>query len=373
MKPILLLTGCLFILTPMAAQEPNDDLHAMPEYMSNGYRREIRIPDIPGFITLKCDLHTHTVFSDGNVWPTVRVDEAWIEGLDAVAITDHIEYRPKGKVVHGDLNESYEIARKRADEIGFLLIKGTEITRKKPDGHMNALFIRDANRLDTTRVADALEEAHKQGAVIMLNHPGWPDGKSDMDTLHIRLMKEGKIQLVEVFNSRSFYPKVVDWLDTYNIAPAASSDIHDLIGHRHIPGETFRPMTLVFAEERSLDGIKEALENKRTVAFFNQHLAGNGKYLKALFDACITARLVAKDEKKKNYTFELSNNSDIRFFLKSEKGTYIDLRPNSTCRMSVGLGNIEAVYTVENAYTGMHRPLKTTLPLKEIVSVRSNE
>ena len=30
----------------------------------------INIPDIPGHITLKCDFHTHTVFSDGNVWPT---------------------------------------------------------------------------------------------------------------------------------------------------------------------------------------------------------------------------------------------------------------------------------------------------------------
>ena len=364
MKKILFLASCLLCIPPLAAQEPNDDIHVMPEYMSNGYRQKINIPDLRNFITLKCDLHTHTVFSDGNVWPTVRVDEAWIEGLDAVAITDHIEYRPKGKTVLGDLNESYEIAKKRADEIGFLLIKGAEITRKKPDGHMNALFIKDANRLDTTRVADALEEAHRQGAVIMLNHPGWPDGKSNMDTLHIRLMKEGKIQLVEVFNSRSFYPKVVDWLDTYHIAPAASSDIHDLVGHRHITGQTFRPMTLVFAKERSLDGIREALENKRTVAFFNQHLAGSEKYLKALFDACITARMVTKDDKKKKYTFELSNNSDIRFLLKSEKGTYIDLRPNSICRMSAGYDNTDAVYTVENAYTGMHRPLRTTLPLK---------
>ena len=27
----------------------------------------------------------HTVFSDGTVWPTVRVTEAWEEGLDAMA------------------------------------------------------------------------------------------------------------------------------------------------------------------------------------------------------------------------------------------------------------------------------------------------
>lgn len=38
------------------------------------FRKEILIPDIAGYLTLKCDFHMHTVFSDGNVWPTVRVD-----------------------------------------------------------------------------------------------------------------------------------------------------------------------------------------------------------------------------------------------------------------------------------------------------------
>ena len=44
-------------------------------------RVEINIPDIPGYRTLKCDFLMHTVFSDGDVWPTVRVQEAWAEGL----------------------------------------------------------------------------------------------------------------------------------------------------------------------------------------------------------------------------------------------------------------------------------------------------
>jgi len=56
-------------------------------------RKIIYIPDIPGYTTLKCDFHMHTVFSDGTVWPSVRVEEAWLDGLDAISITDHIEYR----------------------------------------------------------------------------------------------------------------------------------------------------------------------------------------------------------------------------------------------------------------------------------------
>lgn len=57
-------------------------------------RNEIRVPDPEGYRTLKCDFHIHTVFSDGLVWPTVRVDEAYREGLDAIALTEHLEYRP---------------------------------------------------------------------------------------------------------------------------------------------------------------------------------------------------------------------------------------------------------------------------------------
>ncbi|MGD8499689.1 MAG: hypothetical protein PVJ86_03535, partial [Phycisphaerales bacterium] len=61
-------------------------------FAAGDVRHEINFPDILNYKTLKCDLHMHTVFSDGSVWPTVRVDEAWREGLDAISITDHIEY-----------------------------------------------------------------------------------------------------------------------------------------------------------------------------------------------------------------------------------------------------------------------------------------
>ncbi|NSW95228.1 MAG: histidinol-phosphatase, partial [Bacteroidales bacterium] len=39
-------------------------------------RKTVNLPDLPGYVTLKCDFHLHTVFSDGNVWPTIRVGEA---------------------------------------------------------------------------------------------------------------------------------------------------------------------------------------------------------------------------------------------------------------------------------------------------------
>ena len=36
----------------------------------------------------------HSVFSDGSVWPDIRVQEAIRDGLDVIATTEHIEYQP---------------------------------------------------------------------------------------------------------------------------------------------------------------------------------------------------------------------------------------------------------------------------------------
>jgi hypothetical protein len=109
-----------------------------PQMQKTSARKEIRIPNILGYQTLKCDFHMHTIFSDGVVWPTVRVTEAWEEGLDAIAITDHIEKNPSKKYVTGDHNASYEMAIDEANEKNILLIRAGEVTRKMPPGHLNA-------------------------------------------------------------------------------------------------------------------------------------------------------------------------------------------------------------------------------------------
>ena len=88
---------------------------------------KINFPDILGYKTLKCDLHMHTVFSDGAVWPTVRVDEAVREGLDVIAISDHIEYQPHKEDVPTNHNRPYALALPRAKEKGILLVKAAQI------------------------------------------------------------------------------------------------------------------------------------------------------------------------------------------------------------------------------------------------------
>ncbi|MEM1319198.1 MAG: PHP domain-containing protein [Bacteroidota bacterium] len=157
--------------------------------------RKIQFPDIEGYKTLKCDLHIHTVFSDGYVWPSIRVEEAVRDGLDAISLTEHIEYQPwKANISHPDRNRSYEIAKKAAKPHGLVVIHGAEITRNMPPGHANALFITDANELMVKDSVEAYRRARKQGAFIFWNHPNWirqqKSGLPALSPLHQKLIRE---------------------------------------------------------------------------------------------------------------------------------------------------------------------------------------
>ena len=79
-----------------------------------GQRKIVNLPDLPGYVTLKCDFHLHTVFSDGSVWPLFRVGEAYRDGLDAIAITDHLEYTPGKAFIPVNHNAAWEISKNTA-------------------------------------------------------------------------------------------------------------------------------------------------------------------------------------------------------------------------------------------------------------------
>ena len=82
--------------------------------------RKIEFPDIPGYQTLKCDFHIHSVFSDGSVWPDIRVQEALRDGLDAISLTERLEYPPHGEdLPHPDRNRSSTLPNKRPRHMSF--------------------------------------------------------------------------------------------------------------------------------------------------------------------------------------------------------------------------------------------------------------
>ncbi|MFO7999906.1 MAG: hypothetical protein R6U46_01585 [Marinilabilia sp.] len=325
-------------------------------------RTTIQMPDIPGYKTLKCDFHTHTVFSDGLVWPTVRITEAWEEGLDAIAITDHIEYLPHEDYVQGDYNASYKIARPLAEKNDLILIRGGEITREMPPGHLNGLFLDDVNALDTEKPEDALQAVVDQGGFVLWNHPGWkaqqPDTCEWME-MHQELFEEGLIHGIEVFNSTQWYPVAIDWCLEKDLAMIGNTDIHDLTAHAYDLENGHRPMTLVFAEERSEEAIRDAMFEKRTVAWFGDKMIGREDMLKKLFKASVEFMDTNRSEENDN-VLRIKNTADIPFRL-SDKESFEAIIPalgETYLTLPEGKDN----FYVTNLYVGTEKVLKTEFP-----------
>ena len=309
------------------AQIRNEYVWKYPENDAFYSRMELRLPDIDGYMTLTGDFHIHTVFSDGKVWPDVRVNEAWRDGLDVIAITDHIEYRPHGKKIEGDLNESFRIAEKRGRQLGILVVPGCEITRKKPVGHINALFVEDVNKMKADDPEDAMDEARRQNAIVMLNHPGWPDDHFEVSEILRKWLNDGRFSAVEIYTWLESYPCAIDFAASENLAVMSDSDIHQPIADRYGVGRGLRPMTLLFCKDHTLAGVREAIEGSRTLAYFNRKLVGRYELLLSFVRKCLVLKTVSEREGR----YEVTNLSDLAFELVIGDNYYV-IAENSTIR-----------------------------------------
>ena len=278
-------------------------------------RRILNVPELPGYVTMKCDFHSHTVFSDGLVWPTVRIGEAWRDGLDAISITDHLEYQPRKQYIPSDHNAAWKIAKSTADQYNIILVHGAEITRSMPPGHLNALFITDADSLNRPDFLKAVEAAVSQGAFIQWNHPGWknqePDGIPKFYPIHTELIAKGWLHGIEYGNEHECYPLVMDMCRDNKLAVMGNSDIHGTISEEFTAAEyTHRPMTLVFAKERTPESLKEAMFAGRTAVWQGNNLTAFEEYAAPLFRSVVTAGVPFRDDGKSIW-FELTNSSDL--------------------------------------------------------------
>jgi len=280
--------------------------------------RKIDIPDVGGYKTLKVDLHMHTVYSDGDVSPRQRVQEAFIEGLDAIAITDH---QPAfGRPDDWDYDQTYPLAMKEAAIRDILIIKGMEVSHNQTDiGHLNILFIKDCNAykipmsFGQKETHDALVQAQAEGAWVTGNHPGWPDQNSELSQFWIDEIEAGRIQGMEVFNAYEFYPLAIDHIKKYGLAFIGASDQHRAMNFDYDLPKVMRPMTLVFAEDRSVEAIHDALKARRSVAYANNMLAGDSKWLLKLFKSSL--KIEKLEDRGTNVRVRIFNQSDIDYFL----------------------------------------------------------
>lgn len=348
-------------------------------------RTPVNIPDVPGYVTLKCDFHIHTVFSDGHVWPTVRSEEAWREGLDAIAITDHIEYQPHKADVSTNHNRSYEIARGTGNDLDVIVIKGSEITRKMPPGHMNAIFLTNSTLLVADKWQDAAAAARAQGAFIFWNHPGWSSQITNGLVLwypeHTWLQEQDLLHGIEVVNEREYYPEAHRWAIEKKLTMFSNSDIHAPLNlDYHVHAGDHRPLTLVFAKERSAAAIKEALFARRTVVYSGEKLIGDEQFLKPIFERSIRFNKTSITLKGKDREYlQISNASDISYeleraseleemqapktlILAAGKTVLFEVRGISTTTDETK--RLSATYRVKNLLVAPGEPLSVAMPLE---------
>src|SRR6056297_833620 len=254
--------------------------------------KPMNYPDINGYKTLKTDLHMHTVFSDGKVWPNIRVQEALRENLDVISLTEHLEYQPHSEdIPHPDRNRSYEIALQEAKDHDLLIVHGSEITRSAPMGHNNAVFIENANPILQDKAEDAFAEAKKQEAFVFWNHPAWyaqnPKGNPILSDFQKERIRNGELHGIEVINTTDYAEESLALALEQNLTIMGTSDIHGLIDWDYTEKGNQRPITLVFSKERTIKSMQEALFAGRTVAVYNDLLVGKAEFLKPLIRASI--------------------------------------------------------------------------------------
>ena len=280
-------------------------------------------PDtLDGRKVLAVDLHVHTVFSDGRVWPNVRVDEALREGLSGFAFTDHEDCPPAvGGCPHRkdfpvpDHNRPYEIGKEylaTKNNQSLVLINGMEITRDNPPGHVNAVFVTDANALMKTDPVEAYMAAKAQGAFLTWNHPTFarfaPDGLFHVTPMIEKLISDGLIQGIEVANGMIGLPEdALQYALDHHLTVIGTSDMHQPAGmgldadirgffDASRDGTDHRTVTLVLAKEASAEAIKAALFAGQTVAWHHDVLAGREDNVAAVVKACLTLKPLSFNE-----------------------------------------------------------------------------
>lgn len=361
-------------------------------------RTEIIIPQVNGMNVYKADLHVHTIFSDGGVTPDMRVLEAWYDGLDVIAITDHMEYRSvekdmlrymdryardefrKNEAVntnitrhapdeHGilvDFNVAYDLATRKAADYGIMVIRGVEITRKEK-GDYNVLFTTDNNAIYDPDIEQALRNARSQGAFIVHNHPYYDENtQNHLSVFADGLYEKGFIDGVEVANGRRTWWHLFTHAVSGGYTPFANSDAHDYIYWKYgRPGEyeipRYRNMNLIIAEDFNENSIHEALRAGNTIAYSNNNLIGKRELLQALFESSVDFKIQSASADK--YHVSVVNSSSLPYFLQIGTKTYI-INAMGSQQLTLPVGEDVVTVSVQNMWYGNDEHPSISVDLK---------
>lgn len=381
------------------------DVHKTCEEQT--YRRtEIILPQVGDYNCYKADLHVHTIYSDGEVTPRQRVREAWYDGLDILAITDHLEARnyekymlkahaphnPDGKAhkyyhagsvrlmkdgtdpgIRCDLNATFNEAQEYVKKEGYpiTLIKGTEISRKpQTQGHFGALFLKDIQGIYNIDTKQTFRNVHAQGGLVIHNHPAYRRETTDKSEWQEEVYKEGLIDGVEIVNGTNFYPKMIRRCVEEKLAMISATDAHRPTSGQFKDLGFFRTMTIILAKDRSEASIKDALLKRRTIGYSGGELMGEEKWLNELAKASVECKDMGLAKKKglEYQRYLLINKSSLTYKLRWGKAAYCILEPFKSAVVELRVKNGEArapKFTVDNMWAIDYKHPEVTLKVSK--------
>jgi predicted metal-dependent phosphoesterase TrpH len=273
---------------------------------------------------ISSDLHIHTVFSDGAVWPTIRVDEAIRDSIDLISLTEHLEYQSHlTDIPHTNRNRSFQIAGGYVQNRPLAVVHGTEITKPMPPGHFNAIFIKDANKFfdrnkEPLEFIKGIKEANDQEAFVFWNHPMWEANRSDgivkLDPIHQEIIDKKLLHGIEVVNFDTFSEEAMQIAIDNDLTMMGTSDVHILIAWDfNIEKESFhRPITFIMSNNRTIKSIRDALFNGDTFIWYRDLIIGKSNNLKQVIDnnlEVISKGYSYRDRKVEILQIELKNKS----------------------------------------------------------------
>lgn len=387
---LLLATSCVMTVSAQVVQTPVKGKTGIRLYDKTVPRTEIILPQIKGYNLYKGDFHVHTIYSDGEVTPRERMREAWYDGLDVIAITDHLEIRTyekfmlkalqpyskdgqpfvyanagagnkkdKDAPMLSNLNAGYDEACMiiKKEELPILAIRGTEIWRNpRTTGEYNAIFLKDINAICHKDLFESFRRVKEQGGIIIHNHPGWRRETMEKSEDQIRAYGEGWVDGIEVVNGTTLYPQMIDRCVNEKLFISTSTDVHrpsSQVWARDCG--IFRTMTFILAKECTEKAIKEALLKRRTIGYSANNLVGEEIWLKEFLNEAIDCKQIAVNEKKGYRGFALTNNCSIPFILRRGKLVYV-LKPFQSLHINISRdkksGEFQKpAFTVDNMWT----------------------
>ncbi|RKX68071.1 MAG: hypothetical protein DRP41_00255 [Thermodesulfobacteriota bacterium] len=239
---------------------------------------------------LLCDFHIHTKFSDGELDIYEVIDLFGSDGMDVIAITDHVfdtqhphslKMIAEGKSVkdfQGYFSKIEEASNYAFKKYGLLVIPGLEICNYIYDYHILAIDVSYAIDPDLPP-QEVISAIHKQSGLAIACHPYYKLSefyKGNLESIHnhpIAIKNHAEkyeylFDAWEIANRYDLYNEI--GLKRYSYL--ANSDFHK---KEHI----YSWKTLI-KEEKDIDSIKEAIKAGKDIAIILLRKEDEGKVAK---------------------------------------------------------------------------------------------